>query len=556
MAHGEQHFELEPGDRRKLDHLAWPVFRSGFVVGGVSLLAALIVAILVDHGGQRLAYAYLVAVMFALALGLGSMFFVLLTHLFRAGWCVLVRRVFEAQAANLGVVAILLVPVLAVVAVQNGVIYGWNHPEAVLAEAAHAHEANADHDNPAGGDSTDGPQASDHPASSDPVADLDIQHISATAESNSDGRDDPSASYAQPAAPAAEGAGDGEHGPAARYAAHDVAGDAARNDEADPGDSHAAVEQEAYAPGDHGSGTVGSGSLAAGSTAHFALVKRPFLNRVFFLLRVVGFAAIWAWIGHAFWKRSIKQDEDGEPRHSMWREKFAAPLTLVAALTVTFGTFDLLMSLDPAFYSTIFGVYFFAGAFLLALCWGVLTLRWLQGRGLLPSVNVEHYHDLGKLIFAFVFFWGYIAFSQYMLIWYANLPEITYWMEAHGMSTDTASPLSGSGWSWIALLLLFGHLLIPFLALLSRRYKRNLTTLSFWAVWLIVMCYIDLYWIVRPVLSYYGVEWNFADLVLAVLCLTGVMGIFLAGVARRLANVPLVPLRDPRLDESLALRQI
>ena len=522
MAHGEQDIQLEPGDQKKLDHLAWPVFRSGFVVGGVSLLAALIVAILVENGGQRLAYAYLVAVMFALALGLGSMFFVLLTHLFRAGWCVLVRRVFEAQAANLGVVAILLVPILVVVAAQNGVLYGWNHPASDLAEAAHAHETH---------ESDHGHENHDHDhAAADASFDLDIQHIASDPEGDAD-----------------------DH-----VAAPDPATDHGSDGHAEPATDHAAehADEAGYAPGDHGSGAVGSGSLAAGATAHFALVKRPFLNRVFFLLRVVAFAGIWAWIGHVFWKRSIRQDADADPRHSVWREKWAAPLTLVAALTVTFGTFDLLMSLDPAFYSTIFGVYFFAGAFLLALSWGVLTLRWLQGKGLLPSVNVEHYHDLGKLMFAFVFFWGYIAFSQYMLIWYANLPEITYWMEAHGMSTDTGSPLSGSGWSVVALVLLFGHLLIPFLGLLSRRFKRNLTTLSFWAVWLIVMCYIDLYWIARPVLSYYGVEWNFADLVLALLCVVGVMGIFVAGVARRLANVSPAPPNDPRLHEAMALRQI
>jgi len=298
------------------------------------------------------------------------------------------------------------------------------------------------------------------------------------------------------------------------------------------------------------------GSLTAGATAYYALQKRAFLNRVFFILRIIGFALIWSWITYAFWKRSVKQDEDRDADHSRWREKWAAPLTLVAALTVTFGAFDLLMSLDPAFYSTIFGVYYFAGAFLLALSWAVLTLKWLQGRGYLPSVNVEHYHDLGKLMFAFVFFWGYIAFSQYMLIWYANIPEVTYWLEFHGMSTDDASPMAGSGWKVIALVLLFGHLLIPFLGLLSRTEKRRGWTLCFWSGWLIVMCYIDLYWVARPVLSFYGVGWNFADLVLALLCLVGVMGIYIATLARRAADRSLVPLHDPRVEEALALRQI
>ena len=493
MAHGEHDIELEPGDKQKLDHLAWPAYRSGFVVGGVALLLALIVAVLVDHGGQKLAYAYLIAVAFALALALGSMFFVLLTHLFRAGWCVLVRRVFEAQAANLGVVAILLVPIVAVVATENGILYGWNHPESRLAAAAHH-----------GGHDGDHGEGEAHAAATD----LEITHIADDAAS------------------------------AAAEASHD---------------GHAA---DAADDGGYVAGPEVAGSLEAGATAYYALQKRPYLNRVFFLLRIAGFVAIWAWIGHVFWKRSLKQDEDNDVRHSVWREKWSAPLTLLAALTVTFGAFDLLMSLDPAFYSTIFGVYYFAGAFLLALSWGVLSLRWLQSKGLLPSVNVEHYHDLGKLMFAFVFFWGYIAFSQYMLIWYANLPEVTYWLEAHGMSTDSASPFSGTGWSVIAIVLLFGHLLIPFAGLLSRRFKRNPFTLSFWALWLVVMCYVDLYWVARPVLSFYGVGWDWTDAVLGLLCAVGVMGVFVAGVARRLANAPLTPLHDPRLGESLALRQI
>ena len=504
MAHGHAQHELTDDDKKPLGDLAWPIYRTGFAVGAVSLLLALLVAVFVSSGGQRLAYAYLVAVLFALALSIGSMFFVLLTHLFRAGWCVLVRRVFEIQAANVGVVAVLLVPILAVVAAESGVLYGWNHPADALAEAAH----HGDHD--ASGEAHgEAPRAAGD-------ADFAIVPVADTGQ----GRD------AEPGTPAAP--------------AH-AEGDAVHGDDEAPHAFHASTT---------------SGSLTAGATAYYALQKRPFLNRAFFIVRVVAFALIWAWIATAFWKRSLRQDDDRDHHHSRWREKWAAPLTLVAALTVTFGSFDLLMSLDPGFYSTIFGVYYFAGAFLLALCWGVLTLKWLQGRGYLPSVNVEHYHDLGKLMFAFVFFWGYIAFSQYMLIWYANIPEVTYWLEFHGMSTDDSSPMAGSWWKAVAMTLLFGHLLIPFLGLLSRTEKRRGWTLCFWAGWLIVMCYIDLYWVARPVLSFYGVAWGPADLLLALLCLVGVMGIYLGGLARRAANHALVPLHDPRVHESLALRQI
>ena len=173
-----------------------------------------------------------------------------------------------------------------------------------------------------------------------------------------------------------------------------------------------------------------------------------------------------------------------------------SPISLILyAITVTLASFDLLMSLDPHWYSTIYGVYYFSGCavgiFATLIILSVLLQRW----GLLrETITAEHYHDLGKFLFGFVFFWGYIAFSQYMLIWYANIPEETIWYGRRG--TSTVDYMITLTWPWgaISVALLFGHLLIPFAGLLSRHAKRRKPVLVFWAVWLLVFHWIDVSW--------------------------------------------------------------
>jgi hypothetical protein len=213
------------------------------------------------------------------------------------------------------------------------------------------------------------------------------------------------------------------------------------------------------------------------------------------------------------------------------------------AVTVCFAAFDWLMSLDPHWYSTIFGVYFFSGCAVGVTALLVVLVSLAQRRGGLDrAVTVEHYHDLGKLLFTFVFFWGYIAFSQYMLIWYANIPEETRWLvvrESHG-------------WQWVGVLLLFGHLLVPFLGLLSRHVRRSRAALTGWAVFLLVMHWVDLYWLVMPTFQEEYLPFGLAD----VLCLIGLGSLYLAAVVHVAADHSLVPLRDPRLDESLVFHNV
>ncbi len=266
--------------------------------------------------------------------------------------------------------------------------------------------------------------------------------------------------------------------------------------------------------------------------------KSGYLNVPFFFARAAVFFLIW--IGTAVWFRrtSIAQDRSGDPALTLRMARVAAPCMLLFALSLTFAAVDWMMTIDPHWYSTIWGVYYFAGSFMSAMALLGLMLLWLRGRGLLrDAVTTEHYHDVGKLMFAFVVFWTYIAFSQYMLIWYANLPEETWWFQNH---------LAGS-WGKVGEFLMIGHFGIPFVFLMSRHVKRRRFTLGVAAVFLLLMHWIDLHWIVMPNLHADGVVLSWLD----ASTLVGQGALFLWVVLGCMQNAPLVPERDPRLPESL-----
>jgi hypothetical protein len=214
---------------------------------------------------------------------------------------------------------------------------------------------------------------------------------------------------------------------------------------------------------------------------------------------------------------------------------------------------DLLMSLDPHWYSTMFGVRCFAGAFLNFFAMSILIFRFLQSRGILGrSLTVEHYHDLGKFMFAFVFFWSYVTFSEWMLIWYGNIPEETVWYAKRGATTHEGWP--AGPWGWIALALLAFHCFVPFAFLMSRHVKRALKWLTVGAAWLAVMHFVEMFWIVMPEAA--GLKTPGAgfgkSLLLALLCWAGMGALWLAGVIYFASAASLVPARDPRLPEALA----
>jgi len=266
--------------------------------------------------------------------------------------------------------------------------------------------------------------------------------------------------------------------------------------------------------------------------------KQAWLNPPFFVARLVVYLATWAGLSVLLLRRSETQDRTGDPALTLRSEGLAGPATIVFAFTVTFASFDLVMSLDPHWYSTIFGVYFFAGAFLGFTALLVVLLAVLGRRSELGRlVGTEHQHDLGKLLFAFVVFWAYIGFSQYMLIWYTNLPEETVWYAARQTGP----------WAAVSLLLLFGHFLAPFFLLMSRHPKRRRAVLLAAAVWLLAMHWLDLFWLVMPGARDTGSLLRLVDLA----CFVGLGGLFLAALAWRLRRANLIPLRDPRLAESL-----
>ena len=285
--------------------------------------------------------------------------------------------------------------------------------------------------------------------------------------------------------------------------------------------------------------------LATGVTEHNPLLqwKSPYLNEGFFLLRAALFLACWSAIAIVWYRGSQGQDTTGDFLVSARLRRFAGPALVALALTQTFASIDWIMSLTPTWQSTIFGVYFFAGALVGFLAFLAIVVVAMQSAGLLDGViNTEHLHDVGKLLFGFTAFWAYIAFSQFLLVWYGNLPEETIWFKVR----------LDSSWRNVSLLLMVGHFLIPFFFLMGRAVKRNGTTLLLGAVWLLAMHFVDLYWQVMPALHPEGLRPSLLDGA----AFLAVGGCFVAASGWLMRREALVPLRDPRLTESLAFENV
>jgi hypothetical protein len=219
--------------------------------------------------------------------------------------------------------------------------------------------------------------------------------------------------------------------------------------------------------------------------------------------------------------------------------RLAGPALIVLSVTSTFASFDWIMSLTPHWYSTIFGVYFFAGSFVGFIALLSVVVVAMRGAGLLDTViSTEHLHDVGKLLFAFTAFWAYIGFSQFFLMWYANLPEETIWYKAR---------MEGS-WMQVSLFLMAGHFVAPFFYLMGRTVKRTGATLAAGGAWLLAMHFLDLHWQIMPTLHPEGLRPSVLD----VAALMAVGGCFVAAASWLMRRQALVPLRDPRLAESLA----
>ena len=275
-------------------------------------------------------------------------------------------------------------------------------------------------------------------------------------------------------------------------------------------------------------------------------LKAAWLNKSFFSIRWVIYFCVWGAMATFFLRTSLKQDETGDKKLTSRMQAFSAPAMIAFAASIVFSSLDLLMSLEPLWFSTMFPVYFFAGSVLSGLALITLTSLYLQQSGRLEDeITTEHYHDMGKLMFGFVVFWGYIAFSQFLLIWYANIPEETFWYEYRMDLKD--------GWGVLSIILLVGHLFIPFLFMMGRTMRRNKKLLLIAVIWLLAMHWIDLYWLVMPQYARGGGEIGFGVMTILsdVACTIGFLGLF-AGLALFVTgNKPLVALKDPRLGEAL-----
>lgn len=307
--------------------------------------------------------------------------------------------------------------------------------------------------------------------------------------------------------------------------------------------------------------------------------KASYLNKPFFMVRVVIYFAIWIGLAWFFRSSSLKQDQTGDPAISLRLARVAAPGLLLFALSITFAAFDWIMSLDPHWFSTIFGITYFAGGFMAFFAFTILLARWLGKRGYLKdAITTEHYHDLGKFLFTFVVFWTYTNFSQYMLIWYANLPEETRWF------ADRAE----GGWGAIGTILVFGHFLVPFAFLLSRHVKRSSIGLPIGAIFLLIIHCIDMQFLILPTAASHGgdhaphtaaqgtvIEHTAAAMETGLarfphdlgvylhnvhatdfLCYVGMLALIGGLVLLNIRKTNLVPVRDPRLAESLHFTNI
>jgi hypothetical protein len=281
------------------------------------------------------------------------------------------------------------------------------------------------------------------------------------------------------------------------------------------------------------------------------LQKRAWMNPVFWIIRVVVYFITWSIIALWYRRQSLLQDETGDPELSRRMTFWAGLCLVIMGLTLTGAAGDFIMSLDPHWYSTMFGVYFFAGSFVAGWALLILITRMIQSAGYLSrTVTREQYHDLGKWLFGFTFFWGYIAFGQYMLLWYANIPEEIEWFNRHGATTVSRNI---TGWSYLILALLFGQLLIPFAGLLSRHVKRAIGVLVFWAAWVLTFHFMDVYWMVMP--EYHvagGPHWTAVSLIIDLAALLGMGGLLTVVLLRLMAPHPLRPAADPRFPEAIA----
>ncbi|TWU56394.1 hypothetical protein Poly51_23040 [Rubripirellula tenax] len=365
--------------------------------------------------------AYLAAFIYCLTLATGSLFFVLIQHLVRAGWSTVIRRIAELVMMMLFPLAILFLPILMTLLMGEGTLYRWDDPN--FATANH-------------------------------------------------------------------------------------------------------LPTDAWAE------------------------KSRWLNQGWFTIRSVIYFAVWLFLALYFFRGSTQQDQTGERAMTDRLQYWSGPATMAFCGVTSFAAFDWVMSLSPMWFSTMFGVYLFAGSVLATHSMLAVSAYMLQKKGAMrDEVTVEHYHDLAKLIFGFLLFWMYIAFSQYMLIWYGNIPEETEWIYHRQLG----------GWGTLTVLLIFLHWLLPFFGLMSMFVRRRPAIIAFWAAYVLVMHFADIFWIIMPEATVAG-ELPYTiqtiGVASAVMCVVGMAALLTGLVLKVAGDTKVVAVRDPRLAESMAFENV
>lgn len=267
-------------------------------------------------------------------------------------------------------------------------------------------------------------------------------------------------------------------------------------------------------------------------------LKQPYLNQEFFVIRYFIYFVVWSLFAYFMNRNSKLQDSMADQNLTYKNSKLSALFLPFFALTLTFFAVDFLMSTEPHWFSTVFGVYYFSGTVLAALATLTITITLLHEKGYFSNLlKSDHFYNLGALLFAFINFWAYIAFSQFLLIWYANLPEENFWM-IHRWE---------DGWEVFSFILIFGHFLIPYFALLSQPSKSNLKRLKIMSIWILLMHYVDLYWLVFPSI-YKNLVFGWIEISFLLLLAGILMFMFQYGY-NRVKN--LLPIGDPKLKRSL-----
>ncbi len=476
--------EKDPADAYRLasNH---PVANMWKTFAGMGLIGIVGAGIGYSQDHSRFAYAWLFGFICALTLAIGAMMFVMMHHLTNGNWGIVVRRIAEIFGASSWVLIVLVIPVL----LMRQTLFGeW------LKTDTHA--------------------AKEHAALESPQDPHDVELAANDFQPHG-----PMPHDLQPRGPNPHGG----------FRLPPGAGG--------PGGAHPPT------PGTPSIRPVAHGAdERAEKLEHEEVMKGKtwYLSQTFFLGRLVAYFLVWYLIGWTLLKWSTEQDKTKDLALTLKMNRFSAPGIALLVLTLTFAAFDWIMSLDPTWYSTIFGVTFFAGSMVCAFAVLILTFLEMRKEGVLvKEVTVEHYHDLGKLLFGFMCFRAYVCFSQFMLIWYASIPEETTFYH-HRWDVGI--------WKNVSLALVVLHFMVPFVFIMSRNVKRNLNLLKVGAWVLLGMHVVDIYWLILPNAPHQsGFQFSWID----VFGFMGPVGIFLAVAFRRMNEYPIIPVGDPRLQRSL-----